>query len=319
MTPGFLVIDKAPGLTSHDIVAMVRAVLGIKKVGHTGTLDPFATGVLPLALGPATRFIQFLDESVKVYDATIQFGAATDTGDLTGTVVEERPVPALEEAQVDAALETFQGVRMQTPPAYSAVKVKGKPLYAYAREGKPVKAKARPVRIDSITRLDRGEDWLRVLIRCGRGTYARVLADEIAVELGTVGHLRALRRRQSGPFHLEESLPLDALSEIVAGRPDWEATLRRKKGQERVPWAPRDEVRSALTGRLVTPFAALGHLPLCEVPGSLRARVLNGHGVPAPPVGVAHGERYRVASEGQLLAVAEHTPEGGKALRVLAH
>lgn len=319
MRPGFLVIDKAPGLTSHDIVAMVRAVLGIKKVGHTGTLDPFATGVLPLALGPATRFIQYLDESVKVYDATIQFGTATDTGDLTGTVVEERPVPVLEDGHIASVLETFQGVRMQTPPAYSAVKVKGKPLYAYAREGKAVTAKARPIRIDSITQLERGEDWLRVLIRCGRGTYARVLADEIAVALGTAGHLRALRRRQSGPFGLEAALPLEALSEIVAGRADWQATLRRKKGQERVPWAPRDQVRDALAARLVTPFSALEHLPVCEVPEPLRARVLNGGGVPAPPQGLAEGERYRVVAGSQLLAVAERTSEGGKALRVLAH
>ena len=319
MTPGFLVIDKAPGLTSHDIVAMVRAVLGIKKVGHTGTLDPFATGVLPLALGPATRFIQYLDESVKVYDATIQLGSATDTGDLTGTVVEERPVPVLEDQQIAEVLGSFRGVRMQTPPAYSAVKVKGKPLYAYAREGKAVEAKARPIRIDSITQLERGPDWLRVLIRCGRGTYARVLADEIAVALGTAGHLRALRRRQSGPFALAEAMPLDALSEVVAGRPDWEATLRRKKGQERVPWAPRDEVRTALAARLVTPFRALGHLPVSEVPEPLRARVLNGGPMPAPPTGVAEGERYRVASGEELLAVAERTPKGGKALRVLAH
>lgn len=317
MRPAFLVIDKPVDLTSHDIVAMVRAVLGIKKVGHTGTLDPFATGVLPLALGPATRLIQYLDESLKVYDATIQLGARTDTGDLTGEVVEEAPIPELDDATVAAVLEGFSGVRMQTPPAYSAVKVNGRPLYAYAREGKAVEAKARPIRIDSITALERGPDWLRVLIHCGRGTYARVLADEIAVELGTMGHLRALRRRRSGPFVLDHALSLDGLSQMVAGRPDWQATLRRKKGAERVPWAPRDEVRAAVAGCTVAPLQALGHLPVVEVPAALRPKVLNGGGMPAPPLGVDEGGRYRVASEGRLLALAERGPKGGKALRVL--
>ena len=135
----FLVMDKEPGMTSHDVVAIVRAVTGIKTGGHTGTLDPFATGVLPLALGPATRFIQYLDESLKVYDATIRLGSATPTGDPEGEVVREGGAP--DWGRVEKVLQGVVGVRMQTPPAYSAVKVDGKPLYRYARAGIEKKAK----------------------------------------------------------------------------------------------------------------------------------------------------------------------------------
>ena len=192
MKAGFLVIDKAPGMTSHDVVGVVRAITGIKKVGHTGTLDPFATGVLVLALGGATRFIQYLDESLKVYDATIQFGASTETGDPEGDVLETGPIPNLD--GVEDVLRSLEGKQMQRPPAYSAVKFKGKPLYKYARAGEFVEVPERPIEIYSMTRLDQGEDWLRVEIRCSRGTYARVIANDVAKALGTVGHLRELRR-----------------------------------------------------------------------------------------------------------------------------
>ena len=190
MKPGFLVMDKPPGWTSHDVVAIVRAVTGVKKVGHTGTLDPFASGVLPLALGKATRAIRFLDEQLKVYDATIQLGASTTTGDPEGEVLTEAPLPDF--SNLDEVIESFIGPSMQTPPAYSAVKVKGKALYKYAREGKVVEAKARPIEIYGLTVLDRTEDTLRIEIRCSRGSYARVA--QAAAERAASGR-RDLQRR----------------------------------------------------------------------------------------------------------------------------
>lgn len=163
----FMAVDKPPGITSHDVVAMLRAVTGVQKVGHTGTLDPFATGVLALAFGPATRLISFLDEDLKVYDATIALGVAMDTGDPTGQVIREAPVPPLDRATVEALLLSFRGTRMQAPPRYSAVKVRGKALYHYAREGVEVEAAPRPIRIDSIDLLELGEQSLRVRITLG--------------------------------------------------------------------------------------------------------------------------------------------------------
>lgn len=317
MRPGFLVVDKPAGITSHDVVGMLRAVLGIKKVGHTGTLDPFATGVLPLALGPATKLIQYLDEDLKVYDATIQLGAATDTGDPEGDVIREAPVPEVSDAELARLLEGFRGPRMQTPPRYSAVKVNGRPLYKYAREGKDVTAAARPIRIDGIEVLDRGADWLRVEITCGRGTYARVLADEIATAMGTAGYLTALRRSRSGPFSLEGALDLTRLAEIVAGRADWRAVLRPARGEERVPWRPRDAVRAEVLEWLVPPLRALEHLPRLDVSAPVAQQLRNGAAVPPPPAGVAVGARYRVVTDEVLVGLAERTDAGPRSLRVL--
>ena len=216
--PYFLVVDKPAGITSHDVVALIRAVTGEKKVGHTGTLDPFATGVLALALGPATRLMQFLDESIKVYDMVIALGTATDTGDPTGQVVAEAPVPPLEAARVEEVLRTFLGERMQRPPAYSAVKHQGRPLYSYAREGVAVEVAARPITVRDL-RLEGIEGArLRVVLSCSRGTYARVLAEEIGVALGTVGHLASLARLRSGPFVLEDAISMDQLAEREIGR-----------------------------------------------------------------------------------------------------
>jgi len=308
----FLVFDKPAGITSHDVVGMVRAVTGIKKVGHTGTLDPFATGVLPLALGRATRLIQYLDEDLKVYDAVVQLGAATDTGDPTGTVIREAPVPTLDAAAVRSVLESFVGTQMQEPPRYSAVKVKGKPLYAYAREGKDVRAKPREVRIDRVDLLELHADRLRILIECGRGTYARVIAEQVGQALGTEGHLISLRRRRSGPFHEDQALDVVALSEMVAGTPDWRAALRPRRGAERMPWRPRDDVRADLGSRLTRPIDVLSHLPVSLVPAPLQARFLNGGPPPPPPAGTDSGGRYLVVAGEDVIAVAERGPSGGK-------
>lgn len=316
MKPSFLVIDKPVGVTSHDVVAILRAVMGVKKVGHTGTLDPFATGVLPLALDRATRLIQFLDEDIKVYDATIQLGSATDTGDLTGEPIRELPVPELDEAAVLTVLDGFVGTRMQTPPRYSAVKVAGKPLYKYAREGKDVTAKARPVRIDAVELMELAPPRLRVRIHCGRGTYARVLADEIAIELGTAGHLVALRRERSGPFVESMCLDMPRLSGIVAGREDWQAVLRPARGAERVPWRPRDLVRTELEPWLIPPATALAHLPAVSMsPG--QHDVLRRVGQPPPPPELGLDQLYLGIHGEQVVVVVRREAAGPKIVRTV--
>jgi tRNA pseudouridine55 synthase len=316
---GFLVVDKPVGITSHDVVGMVRAVTGVKKVGHTGTLDPFATGVLPLALGAATRLIQYLDEDIKVYEGAVALGQATDTGDPTGQVTAEAPVPIVDDNTIRQLLASFVGTRMQVPPAYSAVKVAGKPLYAYARQGVEVEAKARAVRIDSLELMDRGEDWLFVRLQCGRGTYARVIAEEIGVALGTVAHLRSLRRTRSGPFVDAGSLRLEDLAEIVAGRQDWPAVLRPRRGEERVPWNDRNSVLAGISAHLLPVTRCLTHLPQVEVPPGLRAALVDsgrttGAAAPELPLDAL----YLAVCAGEVLAVLRRTPNGAQVERMLA-
>lgn len=313
----FLAVDKPPGVTSHDVVAIFRSVTGAKKVGHTGTLDPFATGALALAFGTATRLISFLDEDLKVYDATIALGTSTDTGDPTGQVVRELPVPALDEATVDAVLAEFKGVRMQAPPRYSAVKVRGRALYSYAREGLDVEAAPRPIRIDSITLIEMSEASLRVRITCGRGTYARVLADEIAVALGTTGHLSALRRERTGPFVESKALTLPQLGKIVGGSEDWRAVLRPNRGPDRVRWAPRDEVIAALEPYCVRPVDALSHLPVVPLLGGERQRLLAGGPLPVPPTFIPVGSSYLLMEGDAVIAVAVREPAGPRLARVV--
>jgi tRNA pseudouridine55 synthase len=308
---GYLVVDKPPGLTSHDIVGIVRAVTGIKKVGHTGTLDPFATGVLPLALGKATKFIQYLDEGLKVYDATIDFSRSTDTGDLDGDLLDEGGPP--DWSLLPEVFAQLTGPQMQTPPAYSAVKVDGKPLYKYARAGVEKKAKARPITIYGLEELGRTEGTLEVRIRCSRGTYARVLAQDIARGLGTHGHLCALRRAASGPFVLDGALTFPQLADIVTGNPDWLRAFRGRKHtppEDRVPWLPRPEVVSALSPRVIPLRKALEHLP--SVPGD--PKILQGAKGPPPPPGLDVGARYAVHDGPRLLAVAESCGAFGKVL-----
>jgi tRNA pseudouridine55 synthase len=315
---GFLVVDKPPGLTSHDVVAIVRAVTGIPKVGHTGTLDPFATGVLPLALGRATRLVQFLDESIKVYDATVRLGSATDTGDPTGGVVREAPLPTIDRARAEEIVASFVGERMQEPPAYSAVKVEGKPLYHYARKGQPRRAAPRKITLHSLELLSFSPERLRVRITCSRGTYARVLADEIATAMGSAGHLETLSRDRSGPFWIEDAIHMEELAAIVTaeeGR-DWRDALMPRRGADRVPWRPREEVLSLLARYVKSELDALGHLPLCDVGQVDAKRVRTGGGPPPPPRGVPVGGRYLVVQGADLVAVAESHTRGPKVLRV---
>lgn len=320
MKSGFLVIDKPAGITSHDVVAMVRAVTGVKKVGHTGTLDPFATGVLPLAIGGCTKLIEFLDEKVKVYDATIRLGASMDTGDLTGQVLEEAPVPELDSDRVRQVLERFIGEQLQTPPPYSAVKYKGKPLYYYARKGEKVEVPARPITIFDLDLLTLEGDELRFLLTCSRGTYARVLAEDIAMALGTKGHLVALERLKSGPFTLEHAVSIQDLAGLVSQEEGhtWEEVLRsRKPRAERVKWRPRQEVAEALVPHVTEPRDALGHLPALDLSRDEAKKIKQGRAPQEIARGVHPNGRYVICSEGRVVAIAEATLNGPKTVKVL--
>ncbi len=317
MTTGFLVVDKPAGITSHDVVSVLRGLLRIKKIGHTGTLDPFATGVLPMAIGPSTRLIQFLDESVKVYEGTIALGRATDTGDPMGETVREAPVPMLEDGAVQKVLSRFVGEQMQTPPAYSAVKVRGKALYRYARAGESVEVAPRKIRIDCIDLLARDERTLDVRVTCGRGTYVRVLAEDIGEALGTCGHLASLRRTASGPFAIEAAIDFEQLSMLAAQRTDWPAVLRPARGAERVKWAAPDVIRTGIMPFMRGPKDVLGHMPMVELnAGDLVSLRKRGH-VFAVPESMPEGAHWVATSNHVPIAVLRRDGRVGRVARMM--
>ncbi len=206
---GLLIIDKPAGMTSAEVVRVVKQRLGC-KTGHLGTLDPFASGVLPLCLGDGTKIAQFLNAADKEYTGVIRLGRATDTGDPTGTVTATAPVPAITAAQLAETSERFRGERLQTPPMYSAIKQQGTPLYKLARRGLTVDREPRRVQITALHLSDRGAGTIEFCVACSKGTYVRVLAEEIAVALGSVGHLEVLRRTRFGHFGAAEAVPIEA-------------------------------------------------------------------------------------------------------------
>lgn len=207
---GVAVVDKPAGWTSHDVVAKARGVLGTRRVGHSGTLDPDATGVLVLGVGRATRLLRFLTELPKSYEAEIALGAETDTGDSSGSVVARWDMAGVTEAAVRAAAADLTGEIMQVPPMVSAVKVGGRKLYELAREGVEVERPARPV---TVHRFDIGpaadEGMWRAAVECSSGTYVRTLASDMGRALGGGAHLRSLRRTAVGGFTLEQARPVE--------------------------------------------------------------------------------------------------------------
>jgi tRNA pseudouridine55 synthase len=220
---GVLVLDKPRGPTSHDVVARVRRALGTRSVGHAGTLDPMATGVLVIAVGEATKLVPFLTAERKSYTATIALGRATDTLDADGAVVEEKPVPVLTSGRrlapaVIAALEAERARKEQVPPAHSAIKDGGERAYAKARRGEVVELAPRPVEVYSLQILEHGEDWLAVSLDVAKGYYVRSLARDLAAGIGTVGHLSALRRTRSGSFTLDEALTIETPGDELEAR-----------------------------------------------------------------------------------------------------
>lgn len=208
MVEGLLLVHKPAGVTSHDAVRLVRQKLGVKRVGHTGTLDPMAQGLLILLVGAATKHQQAFQGHEKIYDAVLRLGTQTDTGDALGVPIRTAPVPPIERAPLETLLASFQGPLLQTPPAYSAVKVHGRPAYWWARRQQPVALSARTVHISRLTLQERGADTIAFRVHCSAGTYIRTLAESIAERLGTVGHLTGLLRLSVGEWSLEDARSL---------------------------------------------------------------------------------------------------------------
>jgi tRNA pseudouridine55 synthase len=282
---GLLLVDKPEGLTSAAVVATVKRMLRQRKVGHLGTLDPFATGLLPVCIGEGTKIAPFLADDVKRYVGEIALGVTTDTLDRTGTVLERLPVPPLASARVAAAVATLRGDILQTPPMYSALKRDGVPLYRLARAGQTIERAPRPVRIARFDVAQTAPDRLTFAVTCSRGTYVRVLAQDLGVALGTGAHLATLRRTACGPFDIRTAVRLDDVERAVA--------------EERLP--------------LLAPSAALGALRAVQVDGPTVTSIRRGQqralGALGRPRGA--GEVVRVASrDGRLVAIAAATPDG---------
>ena len=209
---GIVIVDKPQGWTSQDVTARLRRVFNTRRIGHGGTLDPMATGVLPVFVGRATRGVEFFEHAEKVYETVLKPGITTDTEDITGTVLTQREV-TLTESDVLEVLPKFRGEIMQVPPMYSALKVDGKKLYELARAGKEVERKARPITIHELTLLGMDADGIRLRVHCSKGTYIRTLCKDIGEALGCGGCMAALRRVQAGEYTETDAVPLQELLE----------------------------------------------------------------------------------------------------------
>ncbi|MGO1460682.1 MAG: tRNA pseudouridine(55) synthase TruB [Oleiphilaceae bacterium] len=283
---GILVIDKPAGITSNGILQKVKRLYGAAKAGHTGALDPIATGVLPLCFGEATKFSQMMLDSDKAYIATARLGQRTETGDTEGAVVSERPVPEnLTPEIIEPVLEKFRGDIQQVPSMYSALKHKGRPLYEYAREGIEVERPARPVTIYELQLLEIRENEMDIAVTCTKGTYIRSLVEDIGEQLGCGAHVNALRRTLAAGFTLASAHPV----------PDLEAI--RERGD-------------SLDGLLVAPDAALSMFPEHRLSGQPLVSILNGQPVRIP--GQAFEGFVRIYGNEGFVGLAEALPEGGE-------
>jgi tRNA pseudouridine55 synthase len=294
---GFLVINKDAGLSSHAVVGRVRRLTGQKKAGHTGTLDPFATGVLPLALGEATRYIQFLDESHKEYRAVMRLGESTDTQDFTGTVIMQRDWHSITETLLHVVASSFTGPILQIPPMFSAIKRDGVPLYQIARKGGEVTRDPRSIHIYSLIIEKIEFPDITFQVSCSRGTYVRTLAHDMGEALGCGAHLVSLTRTRSGPFALELAITIEQLAVIVDN--------------------------GELADFIALPQKHLSHIEAIELDDTSAKRLLNG--LAPGPCNVLNGDwpdpgkRVLLQRDGVLLAVAEGaTAESVRLLRVFA-
>ncbi|MBP7957278.1 MAG: tRNA pseudouridine(55) synthase TruB [Faecalibacterium sp.] len=275
---GILIVDKPTDWTSFDVIAKLRGILGTRKLGHSGTLDPMATGVLPVFCGGASKAVDLQLDHTKAYRAVLKLGARTDTGDVTGTVLETAPVTAGEKELLEV-LPQFVGSQMQTPPMYSAVKINGQPLYKMARQGIEVERKARPIEIFS---LEYGgspaENEYELTVRCSKGTYIRVLLEEIAAAMGQKGTMSALRRVAAGVYTEADAHTLEEIQ------------------------AAKNEGPAALEALMLPVESVFGSLPLLTVAPKVEQHLYNG--CPTSRYPAADG-RYRVRNEaGQFLGLA---------------
>jgi tRNA pseudouridine55 synthase len=298
---GFLVIDKPEGVTSHDVVNSVRRILKRKKVGHTGTLDPFATGVLPVALGEATKAIPFLDESTKEYLAIMHLGVVTDTQDHTGKILYENRWDHVSEEIIKETFSRCIGSIKQVPPMFSALKRSGVPLYKLAREGKTIHRESRDITIFSLEIENMSLPRITFRVRCSRGTYVRTLAHDLGESLGCGAHLSELRRISSGIFTVAESISLENLS------------LFQDKGQ--------------LSDKIISIHRSLPHLRDIVLAEEDAKKVRNGI-IPELPDFLdiyssepRIGEKFSLSYRNRLIAVAENISfpwsEGNRNMRLL--
>lgn len=281
---GFLIIDKPEGLTSHGVVQRVRRLCRQPKAGHTGTLDPFATGVLPVALGTATRLIPYLDEGVKEYRAVMRLGEETDTGDRTGIVVRQASWQEITAEAINLVAGQFTGLIQQIPPMHSALKRDGVPLYRLARKGVTVDRPPREITVYSLSIDSIALPLVTFTVRCSKGTYVRTLAADMGERLGCFAHLVELCRTASGPFLSEQAVTLEELEQATQG------------DGTRLP--------------LISPQQALAHIAELEL--SERGVQHVRHGRTPDPADILHadrplltpGETVRLSSGGELIAVA---------------
>ena len=256
---GVLLVDKPAGTTSHDVVDAVRRSLGTRKVGHAGTLDPMATGLLILGAGRATRLLRFLGDLPKSYRGTMRLGVETTTLDADGEIVREAPVTASRD-EVAAAMHALEGASLQRPPAYSAVKVGGRKLYEAARAGERLEAEPRPIRVDAFELASFEPPDAGFRVTCSGGTYVRVLAADVGAALSCGAHLIALRRTAIGPFHVQDASPPDETSPLPL-----EAAVRHLPRLE----LDAEEARAASHGRPLGPAGIAGPYGVFDPDGRL--------------------------------------------------
>lgn len=273
MPSGIIVLDKPPGLTSNGALQRVRKAFGAKSAGHVGTLDPMATGMLPLCLDEATKIIAEVESGAKCYEFTLQLGSRTDTGDADGAIVEEKPAPAVDAASIGNLLREFLGVQSQVPPMYSALKRDGRPLYELARKGIEVERSPRTIEIRQLELAAWRDHSLDLVCECAKGTYIRVLGEDIARRLGTVGHLTRLRRTWVEPFR---QFPMNTLEAVMCATPEGGRNLLLP------PDAPLQDLASATLTAEQTISVRHGQSVHCAVqadaPAGRRARMYGPDG-----------------------------------------
>ena len=276
---GLLLVDKPACISSAAVVARVRRVFGGVKAGHTGTLDPFATGLLPLCLGEGTKLATYLTEADKTYEGVIRLGVTTDTLDRTGVVTATAPVPALDDARLDEVASAFRGQILQVPPAFSAIKRGGRPMYELARRGEAPELPPRPVRVDRLELTLLGPDRVSVAVDCSKGFYVRSLADEIGAQLGCGAMLEGLRRTRVGRLRIDDAISLTDLEADGGGE--------------------------AASAAVLSLDEALGHMRRIEI-GTSEAEALRlGRQSPLHRIAPGEsGEKIRLAAGKELVAVA---------------
>ena len=281
---GVLLLDKPKGMSSNYALQKARRLYQAQKAGHTGTLDPMATGLLPVCFGEATKFSSHLLEADKVYRARIKFGQVTDTGDAEGTVIREREIPEIAQAELDAVLDRFRGEIDQVPPMYSALKHQGRPLYELARQGIEIERAVRRVTIYNMALLARHSDGIEIEVAVSKGTYIRSLAEDIGEALGCGAHLTALRRLKTGPFTGDAMLDFERLEALAD--------------------------QQAREGVLLPVDILLDHLPRLDITAGMARMILRGQQAETTTGSLEVDSLARVYQDQQLLGLVRIAAEG---------